>query len=130
WPFLGLAAAWTLVFDRSRLGHFLAVIGVTGLVGVTIMAIFPVSPPRLVGAADAIAGSSLEAIAHPDRLMNEHGAMPSFHVAWSVAAAVTLAAADGPWRALRRASWVQPVLMAVATIATGNHWITDALAGL
>ena len=130
WPFLAVAGGWTIAFDRTRLRHFAALVGVTGLVGVVAMVMFPVSPPRLVGAFDPIAGTALESIAHPERLMNEHGAMPSFHVAWSTAAAATLAAADGPMSALRRMSWLQPVLMTVATLTTGNHWVSDAAAGL
>lgn len=130
WPFLAVTSGWTLAFDRARLRHFAALVGVTGLVGVVAMTLFPVSPPRLVGALDPIAGTALESIAHPERLMNEHGAMPSFHVAWSAAAAATLAAADGPMRALRRMSWLQPVSMTVATLTTGNHWVSDAVAGL
>jgi membrane-associated phospholipid phosphatase len=130
WPFLALAAGWTIRFDTVRLRQLVAVIGVTGLVGVTIMTVFPVSPPRLSGALDPIAGTTVASIAHPEALMNEHGAMPSFHVAWSVAAAATLANADGPWRAGRRICWIQPVLMVCATVATGNHWVSDAAAGL
>jgi membrane-associated phospholipid phosphatase len=130
WPFLAAAAVWASVFDAARFRQFAAVIGITGLVGVTVMTVFPVSPPRLVGASDPIVGTALEPVAHPERFMNEHGAMPSFHVAWSVAAAATMAAAAGPLRRARRLAWLQPVLMAWATVATANHWVSDVIAGL
>ncbi len=130
WPFLASAAAWALVFDRRRLQHLVVLVGLTGLVGVVVMTLVPVSPPRLIGASDPIRGTALERFAHPDGLMNEHAAMPSFHVAWSIAAAATLAVAGGPIGALRRIVWLQPVLMTVATLTTGNHWVSDAAAGL
>ena len=64
--------------------------------------------------------------------MNKYAAMPSLHVGWNVLAGIAW------WHVGRSGakphSWsfaaiAMPVAMAWATIATGNHWVLDAIAG-
>jgi hypothetical protein len=62
--------------------------------------------------------------------VNPYAAVPSLHFGWSFLMSVALVLA---WP---RAWWtwtlavVQPVLMFFAIVATANHWVLDAVAGL
>lgn len=129
WPFLALAIARAAWRHRPVLHRLLLAGACSGLVGVVAMVALPTAPPRPVGHVDVVAESSLGSVAHPDVLLNPYGAMPSFHVAWSLLAALALrrTVARPPLRLL---IGLQPVAMGVAVIATGNHWPLDVVAGV
>ncbi len=62
--------------------------------------------------------------------VNPYAAVPSLHFGWSFLLSVALVLA-------RPRSWwawvgaiVQPLLMFLAIVATANHWVLDAVAGL
>jgi len=59
---------------------------------------------------------------------NAYAALPSLHVGHAILlTAAALRVARGP---LLRAAWLaQPALMAVAVVATGNHYVLDVVAG-
>jgi membrane-associated phospholipid phosphatase len=105
----------------------IAAIGSSGLVGIIVMIVFPTAPPRLVGFRDVVESSPWAQIAHPESLMNPYGAMPSFHIAWSLLAAAALYEAIRGW--VGKLVLLQPGLMAVAVVATANHWVLDVVAG-
>jgi hypothetical protein len=127
WPFLLLALLVTLRRDRARFHRLWFAVAVSGLVGLAIMALFPVAPPRLDGADDVVAAHGLDGIAHPRGLVNPYAAMPSFHVGWSVVAACAIAtvAPRARWWV-----WLQPVAMTVAVVATANHYLLDVVVGV
>lgn len=95
---------------------------------------FPVAPPRMLTSAgylDLVARShgltvwQGGAVAdHANQLM----AMPSLHIAWAVWVSIVV------WRMSSRA-WLRalavsyPLLTTFAVMATGNHFLGDALAG-
>lgn len=98
--------------------------------------LFPVAPPRLLdGAAftDSVAVTSGFGSGYMSLFSsvgNPYGAMPSMHTGWSVWVAVMLGA-------FVFRQWWQRLLLAIhpiATIwiimATGNHYILDAVAGV
>jgi membrane-associated phospholipid phosphatase len=99
-------------------------------VGLVVFVLLPVAPPRLVpglGLDDAAGlergGGELLGLPY-----NEYAAFPSLHVGALIllaAAAVTATRS----RALRALWLAQPALMAVAVVATGNHYVVDVLAG-
>jgi hypothetical protein len=134
WPVLAGALAIAAALDRPTLWRALSALALSGGVGVVTMTLFPVSPPRLVGAAADQVGRSelLGALAHPSGLFNPHAAMPSFHVAWTVLAVLTLTPVARRWggAAAGLALWALPAVMSVAVVTTGNHWVLDAVAGL
>jgi membrane-associated phospholipid phosphatase len=126
WPFVVgtlLITAWR---DRSGFRLMRNALLISGAVGLVAIALFPVSPPRMLeGYEDRLADMPvLGSLAHPDGLFNPHAAMPSFHVGWMVVAAFGLRGLAGPvWR------WTPPALMAIAVVTTGNHYVLDVVAG-
>lgn len=106
---------------------------------------FPLAPPRLLPAAagfvdtlqlygphyygDATGSSLFNAYGSIPSLVNEYAAMPSMHVAWSiVAGALLYAACRRRWVLV--AAVVHPLLMAVAVVVTGNHYLLDIVGGI
>jgi membrane-associated phospholipid phosphatase len=59
---------------------------------------------------------------------NPYAAMPSLHVGWSMIVALGVFRAVRS-RVVRGLAIVHPLLMATATIATGNHYLLDCIAG-
>lgn len=82
---------------------------------------YPVAPPRLVGLHDSVASLlhvSVGSVTDP------LAALPSLHVGWAVGVGI------GVWRRSRVLAFAYPVLVTIATLATGNHFVLDAVAGI
>jgi hypothetical protein len=130
WPTLLAALVW---LHRRSASGFVALrnaLIVSGLVGLVVFALYPVAPPRMLeGFRDTVQElSRSRAVAHPSGLTNEYAALPSFHVGWTALACAAVAAELR--RPLLRCLAVGPaVLMVVAVVATGNHFLVDGLAG-
>ena len=103
------------------------------LIGITTFALYPVMPPRLItslGFVDTVAlgrtwgtwGSPV--VSHA----NEFAAMPSLHVAWSLWALAMLVGATR-LRVVWVLSGVQVAITTMVIMATGNHYLLDAVAG-
>jgi hypothetical protein len=103
---------------------------VSGAIGMLGYAFYPCAPPRMVdeGFLDTVAAGPLAAAARPSGLANEIAAMPSFHVGWLRLASIVVFGATRS-RLLRATCVLMPVLMSVAVVATGNHWVLDVPAG-
>ena len=64
----------------------------------------------------------------PDSLVNLYAAMPSLHVAWAAwCAAAVVIATRGRWRHL---AWLYPAATTFVVLASANHFVLDAAAGL
>ena len=107
-------------------------VAVTWMASVPIFAVYPVAPPRLagIGIRDTVshqAGISLTG--HSTLFYNPYAALPSLHVALAFAISVALASA-----ARRRLTKVVVSLwgplVTLAVIATGNHFVLDAVCGV
>lgn len=82
---------------------------------------YPVAPPRLVGLHDSVASLlhvSVGSVTDP------LAAMPSLHVGWAVGVGL------GVWRKSRALALAYPALVTLATLATGNHFVLDVVAGI
>jgi hypothetical protein len=94
---------------------------------------WPVAPPRFAvpGMADVMVRYRILGAGGPhgpDSLVNLYAAMPSLHVAWAAwCAAAIVAATRGRWRHL---AWLYPAATTVVVLATANHFLADAAAGL
>ena len=137
--YLVTPAALIFVYFRRRADYHRArdalILGsAIGLLGYIVL---PTAPPRLVGgyvdvlAQNAEAGwwsSHASAPAGLGHLTNELAAMPSLHVGWTLWVAWAL------WGAFNRAARAVLVFYVLGTtfvvVATGNHWVLDAVAGL
>lgn len=107
----------------------------SAIIGLTSYRLFPVAPPRL-----AEGHAFVDTMQESSRLsyqaqslspfVNPYAAVPSLHFGWSflLSVALVLARPRAGWAWL--AGVVQPVAMFVAIVATGNHWVLDAAAGL
>ena len=104
----------------------------TWLMAVPIFALFPVAPPRLAGLGFIDMVSQQPGVGLTGRstiFYNPLAAVPSLHVGFAVA--VSLALAGALRHRLSRAlalSWGP--LVALAVVATGNHYVFDIAVGL
>jgi hypothetical protein len=110
-----------------------ATLVIVTLIALAIFWSFPVAPPRMLpgGYPDLVALThhlpvwQLGAIAlHSNQLCS----MPSLHIAWASWCAIAL------WqmserRSLRAIAVIYPLLTSFAVMATGNHYLADAVAG-
>lgn len=131
WPFVVGAAALTFRRDRPTFRLLRNAFAVSGAIGLAMILVAPVAPPRLLaGFDDHVAGMGLGSIAHPSSLFNPYAAVPSFHVAWTTLAALALARSLAPGPVGRAVLVAIPAVMSVSVVTTGNHFVLDVVAGL
>jgi hypothetical protein len=98
----------------------------------------PVAPPRLVPDGRGSTLMSDWLAQHPtpwsfesgpiSEVANHYAALPSMHVGWAVLSAVAIGSASrGRWRTAVVLGY--PLLVTLVVMATGNHYLVDALAG-
>lgn len=96
-------------------------------------AAFPTAPPRLMpewGFTDTVATFTGVRVENEpvSALLNLYAAVPSMHVCFALMIGVPLARLARS-RAVRVAWSLYPVVVAFVVVATGNHWILDAVLG-
>jgi hypothetical protein len=105
----------------------------TWLIAVPIYALYPVAPPRLagIGIADTISDKSAASLnSHvATSFYNPFAAVPSLHAGFAFAVGIALAVAARRWWSRTLALLWGPAV-ALAVVATGNHFIFDIAAGL
>jgi membrane-associated phospholipid phosphatase len=67
-------------------------------------------------------------VLQPPAFVNQYAAMPSLHVGWDLLVGLTVAAVAAH-RWLRVLGRLLPLLMVLAVVVTGNHYLLDVLAG-
>ncbi|MEU6554909.1 bifunctional glycosyltransferase 87/phosphatase PAP2 family protein [Streptomyces sp. NPDC046915] len=95
---------------------------------------FPLAPPRLMpslGIIDTVHGA--QNFSKPDygtltALTNQYAAMPSLHFGWSLWCGVVIAIMAPRWW-MKALGLLHPLFTVSAIVATGNHWVLDALGG-
>ncbi|MFD7702925.1 bifunctional glycosyltransferase 87/phosphatase PAP2 family protein [Streptomyces caelestis] len=96
--------------------------------------LYPLAPPRLMpglGVIDTVHG--VQDFSRPDygtltHLTNQYAAMPSLHFGWSLWCGLVIAViAPKAWT--KALGLLHPLCTASAIVATGNHWILDAVGG-
>jgi hypothetical protein len=103
------------------------------LIAITVFAVWPATPPRLLPGAGFI---DIVAIHHPPGSWgssavngaNQYAAMPSLHIAWAVWVSVALMRA----RAHRGGTTLGALhlgITIVVVLTTANHYVLDILAG-
>ncbi|MCD9200162.1 phosphatase PAP2 family protein [Aeromicrobium wangtongii] len=123
---------------RSEYTRVRNAIVIGSAIGLACYLAFPTAPPRLMPGTeylDALAhtasfgwwGGDASAPAGLGHITNELAAMPSLHVGWTVWVAWAV------WRHTNRAGKILASLYVAGTtfvvVATGNHWVLDAVAG-
>ena len=105
----------------------------TWVLSIPIYAAFPVAPPRLAdsGLVDTITAQTGLALdsSLTTSFYNELAAVPSLHVGFAVAIGIAVAAAvRNP--AVKVVAWLWGPVIALAVVATGNHYVFDIAAGV
>ncbi|MFF6782741.1 phosphatase PAP2 family protein [Streptomyces sp. NPDC012510] len=109
-------------------------IGFTTVVALIGFFFYPLAPPRLMpghGIIDTIYG--VQDFSQPDygkltELTNQYAAMPSLHFGWSLWCGLTIAlVAPKVW--MKVLGLLHPFITVLAIVATGNHWVLDAVGG-
>ena len=133
WPVIVTTMTWLAIRHPA---HFLRLrdgMALSGLVGMLVYATYPVAPPRLVdglGLVDTVTQrSEAYRVLQPPALVNQYAAMPSLHAGWDLLVGIAIVTAASSVL-LRLVGAVMPALMAVATVATGNHFVLDVVAGM
>jgi hypothetical protein len=130
-----LPGALWLLYKKSRPAYerLRNTILATWLISIPVYALFPVAPPRLagIGLVDTISkqtGFAMDS-SLTTKFYNELAAVPSLHVGFAFAVGIALAAAtSNRWLKLLAHMWGPAIALAV--VATGNHFVFDIVAGM
>lgn len=131
WPVIGSVLAWLAWRRRDAFFVYRNALLISGIVGMVIVATFPVAPPRLMdlGLLDTVTlHSESYRVLQPKSFTNQYAAMPSFHVGWDMLMGIALIREGRTWW-LRLAGQLLPVLMLLSVVVTGNHYFLDAVVG-
>jgi len=114
------------VYTRLR-----ATVIATWMIAVPIHGLWPVAPPRLadIGIADTVSNQLVSLSGHSTIFYNAFAAVPSLHVGFAFAISIALAFAL-PQRWAKALVLLWGPLVTLAVVATGNHFVFDAVAGL
>jgi membrane-associated phospholipid phosphatase len=123
WVFTQRRSSWTFYRNWFLAMNFIAVIG---------FALLPTAPPRMIftsGVADInFLHGVREQILENGLLANPFAAMPSLHLGYALFIAIVVySLGRQPW--VRYGGFVYVAIVLVAIVATGNHFIVDAVAG-
>jgi hypothetical protein len=132
WPVIIATALWLFFWHRSEYAVYRNAFLISGAIGLVIYATLPVAPPRFMegwGFVDTVA-SNTKAYSLPDVpiMMNQYAAMPSLHFGWVFLCGIAMVR-HSRRLAVRAFGVYMPAAMLVSIMATGNHFILDAVAG-
>lgn len=140
WAYLGaqtviLVAGLVFVYRRD-LGVYRVVrttLLATWVVALPVYVVFPTAPPRLAGLGmiDAVSTDTPIALAADSTtlLFNPYAAVPSLHAGFALALGIAVAMSTRR-RLIQIAGLAWGPLIALAVLATGNHFVFDIAAGL
>ncbi|MFD8692419.1 bifunctional glycosyltransferase 87/phosphatase PAP2 family protein [Streptomyces sp. NPDC059651] len=109
-------------------------IGFATLLALVGFWLYPLAPPRLMpglGFIDTVHG--VQDFAKPDYgtltgVTNQYAAMPSLHFGWSLWCGVVIVMlAPKVW--MKALGVLHPLFTVATIVATGNHWVLDAVGG-
>ena len=130
-PLIAGTLVWLALRRRQSYRELRTALLVSISIATVVFVLFPAAPPRLIpdlGIADTVGLSSHDTGSFAGVRFNPYAAMPSMHVGWSLL--VGLAGFRAARRRLPRFLFAaHPAVMAVAVMATGNHFVLDAVAG-
>ena len=128
-----LPGALILLYRRARpiYRRLRTTVIATWMIAVPIHGLWPVAPPRLsgLGIRDTVSAQIVPLSGHSTIFYNAFAAVPSLHVGFAFAVSFALAAALQA-RCAKALVLLWGPLVTVAVIATGNHFVFDAVAGL
>jgi hypothetical protein len=130
---------WMYRKHRAHYGPARTALAISTVIGLVGFLLLPTAPPRMIrgsGLRDTLAatqhwgwwGGEGSVPRGLGALTNQFAAMPSLHVGWSIWCGALIAM-------YARRRWVKalgvsyPILTTVVVMATGNHYLLDAVAG-
>jgi PAP2 superfamily len=131
WPVIAAVAVWLYRREPSAYRLLRNAMFISGAIGLAVFALYPVAPPRLMplGLVDSVTTwSHAYRVLQPPALTNPYAAMPSLHFGWDLLVGVMLVW-YGRRRVVRAAGVALPAAMAIAVVATANHFVLDVVAG-
>ena len=130
WPFVLFALVLVHHLDRTRYLALRDAIFASGAIGIVFFAAVPVAPPRFLPEYTGTVGDAARQhfVRHSQSWANEYAALPSFHAGWTLIASIVLALSLRP-RWARALALVPGVVMSVAVVSTGNHYVIDFVVG-
>ncbi len=120
------ALLWLYVRDQANFRLLRNALGISVVLAVITIALYPVAPPRLLpdlGIVDTVVYFGRE-----HDFTNEFAAVPSLHVGWMVLVGFVFARSLGGWRGAA-IGLVPGSVMSVTVIVTGNHYWIDGVVG-
>jgi hypothetical protein len=120
------ALLWLWFVDRSNYRLLRNTLGVSALLAVVTIYLFPVAPPRLVEGSGLL--DTVVLFGREHGFANEYAAVPSLHVGWMAAVGFALARSVGGGRGAL-IGWLPPAVMTFTVIVTGNHLFLDCVIG-
>ncbi len=131
WPVIAAVLVWLFVARPEGYREIRGAMVLSGAVGLVVFAGFPVAPPRLADPdiVDTVTEYSTSyRLLQPPALVNQYAAMPSLHVGWDLLMGLAIMTyARRRW--VRLVGALLPLTMLVSVVATGNHYLVDAVAG-
>jgi len=131
WPVVIVTLVVLAVVRRPAFYHLRNAMFISGAIGLIIFALYAVEPPRLFADeyVDTVtARSNAYRVLQPPSLVNKYAAIPSLHFGWNLLVGITwFGTIRGRFAAI--AATVMASAMALAVVATGNHWVLDVLVG-
>jgi hypothetical protein len=130
-----VALVWLALRHPANYARARTALGVTTALAFAVFWAFPVAPPRLLpshyGIIDTLV--TFQQSGHLEHSLVDsagdiYAAMPSLHVAWALWCTLALYPVVRS-RLLRTLLVAYPLLTTVVVVATGNHFITDAVSG-
>jgi hypothetical protein len=129
-------AVWLLRWHPDRYRPLRTALALMTAVALLCFAVFPTLPPRLMPESYGFIDTWMKvggiATKHPpviERISDPFAAMPSLHLAWAIWCAATIfPAMKRRWT--KALSVAYPVVTFIAVVATGNHFVLDAVAGV
>jgi PAP2 superfamily len=127
-------AVWLLSRHHGQARHLLNSLYAATALALVAFWLVPMAPPRL------LTGGPFEdtlvqfhtwggwGSGPVDAVANQYAALPSLHMAWSLWCAVVMVRCARSVLA-RRIVWLYPAGTLFVILATGNHWLLDAVAG-
>ncbi|MFC4784931.1 phosphatase PAP2 family protein [Nocardioides sp. MAHUQ-72] len=132
WPVIIATMVWLAWRHRPYFLRLRDGMLVSGAMGMVVFVTYPVAPPRLLGLGlvDTVTESSNSyRYLQPPAFVDQYAAMPSLHSGWDLLVGIAIYGAATS-RVLKVVGCAMPVLMAVAVVATANHYVVDVVAGI
>jgi membrane-associated phospholipid phosphatase len=107
-------------------------LAIASAIALSIYFLYPTAPPRLAGIGIVDTVTTINDIDLRSRLLGEFynpfAAIPSMHFGYALLLGLAVAWLSRPWQ-VRLAALVYPSFVLLVIVATGNHFILDAVAG-